>query len=115
MKLVIQIPAWNEETHLPATLAALPRQVPGFDRVEVQVVDDGSSDRTAEVARDHDGAVVVQLATHRGLAVAFAAGLVAALAARRRRRRQHRRGRPVPPPPRSRAWWRRSSQARPRW
>jgi glycosyltransferase involved in cell wall biosynthesis len=79
MKLVIQIPAWNEEEGLARTLAELPHAVAGFDRVEVQVVDDGSSDRTAEVARE-GGAVVVQLATHRGLAVAFVRGLRAALA-----------------------------------
>jgi len=79
MKLVIQIPAWNEEEHLPRALAALPSHVDGFDRVEVQVVDDGSVDRTAEVAREH-GAEVVSLATHRGLAVAFSTGLKAALA-----------------------------------
>jgi glycosyltransferase involved in cell wall biosynthesis len=78
MKLVIQIPAWNEEEHLERAIASLPRQVSGFDSVEVQVVDDGSSDRTAEVARGA-GAVVVHLPTHRGLAVAFSTGLKAAL------------------------------------
>jgi glycosyltransferase involved in cell wall biosynthesis len=78
MKLIIQIPAWNEEEHLPATLDALPRQVAGFDQVEVQVVDDGSDDRTVEVARER-GARVVQLPSHRGLAVAFASGLSEAL------------------------------------
>ncbi len=78
MKLVIQIPAWNEEEHLGAALESLPLEVPGCDVVEVQVVDDGSTDRTAEVARAH-GAKVVSLATHRGLAVAFASGLRAAL------------------------------------
>ena len=50
MKLVIQIPAWNEEEQLPEALAALPQAVEGFDEVEVVVVDDGSTDRTAEVA-----------------------------------------------------------------
>jgi glycosyltransferase involved in cell wall biosynthesis len=78
VKLVIQIPAWNEEEHLPHALAALPDAVEGIDEVEVQVVDDGSTDRTAEVAVAH-GAVLVQLPTHRGLAVAFSAGLAAAL------------------------------------
>ncbi len=78
MKLVIQIPAWNEEEHLPAALHDLPRTVPGFDEVEVQVVDDGSSDATAEVARKH-GARVVSLGGHRGLAEAFAEGIRAAL------------------------------------
>jgi glycosyltransferase involved in cell wall biosynthesis len=78
MKLVIQIPAWNEEEHLPETLAALPRQVEGFDRVEILVIDDGSDDETARVAREA-GADVVRLPVHRGLAVAFAAGIETAL------------------------------------
>jgi glycosyltransferase involved in cell wall biosynthesis len=78
MKLVIQIPAWNEEEHLPEVLETLPREVEGFDEVEVIVVDDGSDDRTAEVARS-SGARVVRLPVHRGLAVAFASGLDAAL------------------------------------
>ncbi len=80
MKLVIQIPAWNEEAALPATLAELPSAVPGFDKVEMQVVDDGSADSTAAVAAAH-GARVVRLPTHRGLAAAFMAGLAAALEA----------------------------------
>jgi glycosyltransferase involved in cell wall biosynthesis len=79
MKLVIQIPAWNEEEQLAETLAALPRAVAGFDELEVLVVDDGSEDRTAEVARA-SGAAVRRLPVHRGLAVAFAAGLREALA-----------------------------------
>jgi glycosyltransferase involved in cell wall biosynthesis len=78
MKLVIQIPAWNEETHLAATIAELPREVAGFDEVEVLVVDDGSDDRTAEVARGA-GARVLRLPVHRGLAVAFACGIDAGL------------------------------------
>ncbi len=78
MKLVIQIPAWNEEEHLGATLAELPRVVDGFDEVEHLVIDDGSDDGTAEVARAA-GAEVVRLPVHRGLAVAFAAGLACAV------------------------------------
>jgi glycosyltransferase involved in cell wall biosynthesis len=78
MKLVIQIPAWNEEAHLPETIADLPRSVAGFDEVEVLVIDDGSSDGTAEIARNA-GAQVVRLPVHRGLAVAFGVGLEAAL------------------------------------
>jgi glycosyltransferase involved in cell wall biosynthesis len=80
VKLVIQIPAWNEEAVLPATLAELPRAVEGFDEVEVLVVDDGSRDATATVAKAH-GARVVRLPAHRGLAAAFMAGLSAALEA----------------------------------
>jgi glycosyltransferase involved in cell wall biosynthesis len=74
MKLIIQIPAWNEEKHLPEAIAALPREVDGFDAVEVLVVDDGSDDGTSEVARAA-GAEVVRLPVHRGLAVAFSTGI----------------------------------------
>ena len=52
MKLIIQIPCLNEEETLPATLADLPREVAGFDVVEWLVIDDGSTDRTIEVARE---------------------------------------------------------------
>jgi glycosyltransferase involved in cell wall biosynthesis len=78
MKLVIQIPAWNEEATIAATLASLPRAVAGFDAVEVLVVDDGSTDGTAAAAAG-GGARVVRLPLHRGLAYAFTAGLTAAL------------------------------------
>jgi glycosyltransferase involved in cell wall biosynthesis len=78
MKLVIQIPAWNEEHFLGETIAALPRKVEGYDEVEVLVIDDGSTDRTAAVAREC-GAKVVRLPVHRGLAVAFATGLARAV------------------------------------
>ena len=79
MKLVIQIPAWNEEECLQATLKALPEKIEGCSSVELQVVDDGSTDRTAEIAREF-GAVLVSLPVHRGLAVAFATGIQAAIA-----------------------------------
>ncbi len=74
MKLIIQIPAWNEEEHLPEALAALPDRVDGFDDLEILVIDDGSDDGTAEVARAA-GADVVRLPVHRGLAVAFSTGI----------------------------------------
>ena len=80
MKLVVQIPAWNEEATLPRTLADLPREVPGFDSVVWLVVDDGSADRTAAVAREHRADAVLTLPAHRGLAAAFRAGRDAALA-----------------------------------
>ncbi len=81
MKLIIQIPCYNEQTTLPVTLSALPRRVPGVDVVEWLVIDDGSGDRTAEVAREHGVDHVVRLPRHRGLASAFVAGLEAALKA----------------------------------
>ncbi len=77
--LIIQIPCLNEEAQLPATLADLPREVPGFDRVEWLIIDDGSSDRTIEVARSHGVDHVVKLPQNRGLAHAFQAGLDACL------------------------------------
>jgi glycosyltransferase involved in cell wall biosynthesis len=80
MKLVIQIPCFNEAEFLPLTLAELPRQVAGFDVVEVIVIDDGSTDSTAQVARAHGVAHVIQLAGHQGLARAFMAGLLTSLA-----------------------------------
>jgi glycosyltransferase involved in cell wall biosynthesis len=78
---VIQIPCLDEEATLPATIAALPRSVPGVDVVEWLVVDDGSSDRTAQVARDLGVDHVVSHARNRGLAAAFMTGLDAALRA----------------------------------
>src|SRR5579871_2295941 len=79
MKLIIQIPCYNEEAQLPLTLAALPRQVPGFDVVEWLVIDDGSTDRTIEVARGHGVDHIVRLTNNKGLAAAFQAGLDAGL------------------------------------
>jgi glycosyltransferase involved in cell wall biosynthesis len=79
MKLIIQIPCFNEEETLPATLADLPRAVEGIDTVEWLVIDDGSTDRTVEVAREHGVHHVVRLTNNRGLAAAFQAGLDASL------------------------------------
>jgi len=79
MKLIIQIPCFNEEETLPPTLADLPRKVPGFDSVEWLVIDDGSTDRTVEVAREHGVDHVVRLTNNKGLAAGFQAGLDAAL------------------------------------
>lgn len=79
--LVIQIPCYNEEETLPATLADLPREVPGFAKVEWLVVDDGSSDRTVEVAREHGVDHIVRHGRNRGLAAAYLTGLDASLRA----------------------------------
>ena len=77
MKVIIQIPCYNEEEVLGATLAALPRQLPGVDAVERLVIDDGSTDRTVEVARANGVDHIVRLTTHQGLARGFVAGLEA--------------------------------------
>jgi glycosyltransferase involved in cell wall biosynthesis len=79
MKLVIQVPCLNEEETLPRVLEELPREVHGFDRVEWLVIDDGSTDRTAEVARAGGVDHLVRLTNNKGLAAAFQAGLDAAL------------------------------------
>ena len=79
MKLIIQIPCFNEEQTLPLTLADLPREVAGFDAVEWLIIDDGSSDRTIEVARAHGVDHIVKLTNNKGLAAGFQAGLDAAL------------------------------------
>ena len=79
MKLIIQIPCFNEEETLPGTLADLPREVPGMDSVEWLVIDDGSTDRTVDVAREHGVDHIVRLTNNRGLAAAFQSGLDACL------------------------------------
>jgi glycosyltransferase involved in cell wall biosynthesis len=78
-KLIIQVPCFNEEQHLALTLRELPRQVPGVDVVEVLVIDDGSSDRTSEVARLNGADYILRFPNNRGLAHAFRAGIDAAL------------------------------------
>lgn len=79
MKLIIQIPCLNEEQTLPATLAELPRAVPGFDIVEWLVIDDGSTDRTVPVARAQGVDHIVRHAHNKGLASAFQTGINACL------------------------------------
>jgi glycosyltransferase involved in cell wall biosynthesis len=79
MKLIIQIPCYNEEDTLPITLKALPREVPGFEKVEWLIIDDGSTDRTAEVAKAHGVDYVVGFTKNQGLAKGFMAGLDACL------------------------------------
>jgi glycosyltransferase involved in cell wall biosynthesis len=81
MKLIIQIPCYNEEQTLPLTISELPRSLPEIDRVEYLVIDDGSVDRTVEVARTLGVHHIVRHARNRGLAAAFTSGLEAALAA----------------------------------
>src|ERR1700712_4269971 len=79
MKLIIQIPCFNEEHTLPLVLADLPRQVDGFDAVEWLIIDDGSSDRTIAVARAGGVDHIVRLTINKGLAAGFQAGLDACL------------------------------------
>ncbi|MDX6582149.1 MAG: hypothetical protein QOI10_1333 [Solirubrobacterales bacterium] len=79
MKLIIQIPCLDEERTLPRTLSELPRRLEGFDSVEWLVVDDGSTDTTAAVARECGVDHIVRLTNNKGLAAAFQAGLDAAL------------------------------------
>ena len=79
MKLIIQIPCFNEEAQLPQTLSHLPREVEGFDAVEWLIIDDGSTDDTIEAAREHGVDHVVRLTNHKGLAAGFQAGLDAGL------------------------------------
>src|ERR1043166_8620697 len=78
-KLIIQVPCWNEEAHLAVTLRDLPREIPGVDEIEILVIDDGSMDRTAEIARGNGADHIVGFSNNRGLARAFRAGLDAAL------------------------------------
>jgi glycosyltransferase involved in cell wall biosynthesis len=82
MKLVIQIPCFNEEQTLPQTIRDLPKSLPGIDQIEILVVDDGSTDRTVEVARLSGAHYILSLGTNRGLGRAFAAGLEKALSLR---------------------------------
>ncbi len=79
MKLIVQIPCLNEETTLPATIADIPRALPGVDAIELLVIDDGSTDRTVEVAREQGVEHIVRLTNNKGLAAGFQAGLDACL------------------------------------
>ncbi len=80
MKVIIQIPCFNEAQTLPQTVAALPRSLTGVETLEYLVIDDGSSDATAEVAQGLGVHHVVRLAANGGLARAFVAGLDACIA-----------------------------------
>lgn len=80
-KVIIQIPCFDEEETLPVTLSELPRSLPGVDEVEWLVIDDGSRDRTVEVAREHGVDHIVSLPRNQGLARAFVRGLEASVRA----------------------------------
>src|SRR3954465_10234522 len=79
MKVIIQIPCFNEEEQLPGTLADLPRELDGIDELEWLIIDDGSTDRTIEVARENGVDHIVRLTNNKGLAAGFRAGLDACL------------------------------------
>lgn len=80
-KLIIQIPCYNEEATLGITLSSLPREIPGIDIVEFLIIDDGSTDKTVEVALAHNVEHIVRLPCNQGLAKAFMAGLEASIKA----------------------------------
>jgi glycosyltransferase involved in cell wall biosynthesis len=75
MKLIVQIPCLNEEATLPATLRDIPRQIEGVDEVEILVIDDGCTDRTVEVAKQHGVDHIIRFPANRGLGHAFAVGI----------------------------------------
>jgi glycosyltransferase involved in cell wall biosynthesis len=79
MKLIIQIPSFNEEATLPMTLQGLPRRIAGIDQIEVLVINDGSTDDTARRARELGVDHVIEFAKNQGLGTAFRAGLDACL------------------------------------
>lgn len=79
MKLIVQIPCLNEQQTLPETVADIPRNIPGVDKVEVLIIDDGSTDRTVEVAREIGVDHIVRHRNSKGLALAFRTGIDACL------------------------------------
>src|SRR5215203_1240295 len=79
MKLIIQIPCYNEAESLAATLGELPTHIEGVDEIEVLVIDDGSKDGTARVARSLGVDHIVRFPNNRGLAAAFSVGINTAL------------------------------------
>ncbi len=79
MKLIIQIPCYNEAKTLPITVSHLPRKIEGIEAIEILVVDDGSTDETVQVARQLGVHHIVRLNRNKGLATGFTAGLDACL------------------------------------
>lgn len=79
MKLIIQIPCYNEAETLPITLAELPRSIEGIDVIEILIIDDGSHDQTSQIAHEHGVHHIVRHKVNRGLAAAFQTGINACL------------------------------------
>lgn len=79
MKLIIQIPCYNEEVALPVTLSKLPEHIDGVDEIEILISDDGSTDRTIEIAKEYGVKHIVTTTHHHGLARTFMAGIQEAL------------------------------------
>ncbi len=79
MRLVVQVPCLNEEETLPAVLSTIPTEIPGIDEIIVLIIDDGSTDRTVEVAKEHGVTHFVRHARNRGLGRSFHDGVQRAL------------------------------------
>src|SRR6476469_3686704 len=79
MRLVVQVPCLNEEETRPAVLSTIPKQIPGIDEIIVLIIDDGSTDRTVEVAKAHGVTHFVRHARNRGLGRSFHDGVQRAL------------------------------------
>jgi glycosyltransferase involved in cell wall biosynthesis len=79
MKLIIQIACYNEEESLPETLASLPNKLKGIDEIEILIINDGSTDRTLQVAMDSGVDHIISFKKNQGLARSFMAGLTACL------------------------------------
>lgn len=79
MKLIIQIPCFNEEKTLPLTFKDLPRKIEGIDTIEYLIINDGSSDKTVQVAKELGVHHIVNFPNNRGLALGFMAGIDACL------------------------------------
>ncbi|MFE7224863.1 glycosyltransferase family 2 protein [Nocardioides sp. NPDC057577] len=79
MKLVVQVPCLNEEETLPSVLESIPKQIPGIDEIVILIVDDGCTDRTVEVAKEHGVREFVHHSRNQGLGRSFHDGVVRAL------------------------------------
>lgn len=79
MKLIVQIPCLNEENTIASTIKEIPRQIPGINKVEILVIDDGSCDRTSQIAKESGVEHIIRLSKTKGLGPAFAAGIETAL------------------------------------